>query len=158
MISLRRRFKCRNGLIAHLFLVLFYFAPSFVFASEFTSVCFSENCFYPEIAQTQAEKQKGLMERTRLMQGQGMLFVYDEETRPAFWMKNMRMPLDFLWLDKHGKVVDVQENVRECQSLDCPTLESRLPVQYVLEVSAGEIQKLGVHIGDQATIKLGKTN
>ena len=157
MISLRRRFKCKNGLIAHFVLLVFYFTPSFALASEFASVCFTENCFYPEIARTQAEKQRGLMERVRLLQGQGMLFVYDEEARPAFWMKNMRMPLDFIWLDKQGKVVDVQENVRECQSLDCPTVESRFPAQYVLEVSAGDVQKLEVHLGDQATIKLGET-
>lgn len=153
MINLHRRFKCKNGLIAHFLLFMVYLTPSFARASEFASVCFAENCFYPEIARTQAEKQRGLKERIRLMQGQGMLFVYDAETRPAFWMKNMRISLDFIWLDKRHRVVNLSQNVAVCGGENCPTISSRESAQYVLEVAAGSIEKAGIKIGDQAIIK-----
>lgn len=123
-------------------------------AAEKATVCFMQSCFYPEVARVQSQKQRGLMEREKLPEQGGMIFIYENETRPLFWMKNMRIPLDFIWLDRWGKVVDIRENVPECRIANCPTLESAKPAQYVLEISAGATQKNRIRMGDEAKIQL----
>jgi len=139
-------------------LTSFFFAFGFcgiVFAQA--SVCFDQNCFYPEVAETAAQKQKGLMGRESLAKNEGMLFVYDKNVRPAFWMKNVRMALDFVWLDDQGVVVDLHQDIPPCGET-CPSIVSRHPLKYVLEVTAGTAQKSGIEIGDRAVIKLGVTH
>lgn len=121
-----------------------------------TAVCFGASCFYPEVAQTMSQKEKGLMGRDQLAEDGGMLFVYDQEIRPAFWMKNMRMALDFIWISEKGQVVDIHQEVPPCGQ-DCPSIVSRYPLKYVLEISAGTVEKIGIEIGDHALIKLGET-
>ncbi len=161
MIKLLKRSICDPAVSRKLWFftgALFFVFGLNAYAAGAGSVCFKETCFHPEIARTQAEKQHGLMGRTALAADEGMLFVYEKEVVPVFWMKNMRIPLDFVWLDRQGKTVDLHEAVSACGPGDCPTIASRSPVQYVLEVSAGAIQKSGIKIGDPAAIKLGATN
>lgn len=131
-----------------------FFAKALI-AAEAGSVCFKTVCFYPEIAKVSSEKQRGLMGREKLSETGGMLFVYEREVQPAFWMKNMRIPLDFIWLNSEGRAVAVNENVPACTSSSCPTIESQSPAQYVLEIPAGSIQKFKISLQDQATIKWG---
>ena len=120
------------------------------------SVCFGASCFYPEVAETAPQKQKGLMGRESLAENEGMFFVYDEDVRPAFWMKNMRIALDFVWIDREGRVVDIHQGVPPCGQ-NCPSIVSRQSLRYVLEVPSGAVEKAGIKIGDQALIKLGET-
>jgi len=102
-----------------------------------------------ELAITDAEKQKGLGERDSLAQDNGMLFVYQNKDRYGYWMKGMRFPLDYMWIDGN-RVVDLSSNI------PAPTapgqvpveLAPKVPVDKVLEVNAGMIAKLGVKIGD----------
>lgn len=133
----------------------FYFCPAW--AADTAKVCFNTACFQVEVAESQAEKQRGLMGRDDLPYGGGMLFIYNAEVRPEFWMKNMRMPLDFIWIDGEGKVVDLEENVAACAIGACPTLMTQGFVRYVLEIPAASIHKAGIKIGDQAVIQLGET-
>src|SRR5690606_2260815 len=118
------------------------------------SVCFDGECFYPELAETSEQKQKGLMGREKLEEREGMLFVYDRDIRPAFWMKGMKIPLDFLWLDDGGKVVDLHQDIQPCGE-ECPSIVSRYPLQYVLEIPAGTVSRTGIEIGDTAVINWG---
>ena len=127
---------------------------SIVWAAGMGSVCFKETCFHPEIARTSTEKQRGLMKRRALASNEGMLFVYDREGQPRFWMKNMLMPLDFVWLDGKKRVVGVSENIPACGKGDCPTLSISGSAQYILEVAAGTIKKFGIKMSDQAIIKI----
>lgn len=161
MMSWLRRLACsrQRDCLARLLVLAFFLYFGFIAQAESVgSVCFKETCFQPEIVRTPAEKQRGLMERVRLMPGQGMLFVYEQETSPVFWMKNMRIPLDFVWLDEKYRVVHLNQNVPICRIESCPTISISEPVQYVLEVAAGSIEKSKIKIGDQAIIKLGETN
>ncbi len=145
----------KRGLVPAFFssLLLIAFAGS---AFSQASVCFQEGCFYPEVAKTAVQKQNGLMGRKQLGDAEGMLFVYDSEIRPAFWMKNMLIPLDFVWLDRKGQVVDLHRDVPPCGK-ECPSIVSRAPLTYVLEIPAGTVQKSGIEIGDHAVIQLGET-
>ena len=99
-----------------------------------TEVCFKENCFQVEIADTDEKRERGLMFREELCSDCGMLFVYDEEVKSKFWMKNTLIPLDIIWLDSDLKVVHVA-NAVPCVTEECelygPDLEkgSTLRVQ-----------------------------
>lgn len=96
-----------------------------------------------ELAVTPAEKERGLGYRDSLATDSGMLFVYQNKDRYGFWMKGMKFPLDFIWIDGN-RVVELTENV----ALDAPAFAPRVPVDKVLEVNAGTIEQLGVRTGD----------
>lgn len=161
MIRSRKRLICDLRLKSGLWIIaaaVFFVPGPAAYAAEVGLVCFKETCFRPEIARAQSQKQHGLMNRTGLTREQGMLFIYEKEVQPVFWMKNMLMPLDFIWLNGENRIVDISQNVPACKNENCPTISGREPVQYVLEVSAGSIQKSGIKIGDQAVVKLGEIN
>lgn len=96
-----------------------------------------------ELALTNAEKERGLGYRDSLAAERGMLFVYQNKDRYGFWMKGMRFPLDFIWITGN-KVVDLSQNV----ATNAPPFSPRVPVDKVLEVNAGDIDRLGVKMGD----------
>jgi len=109
-----------------------------------------------EVVKTQAEIQKGLSGRASLAQDKGMLFVYDEPGRYAFWMKGVKFPLDFIWI-RDDKVVDLDLNVPIVKNGQKPTEYMPLnEVNYVLEVNAGFVEKHGIKQGDTVKIKLDK--
>lgn len=95
-----------------------------------------------EVAVTESEKEKGLGNRDRLAADAGMLFVYQNRDRYGFWMKDMRFPLDFIWIDDNT-IVDLSPNIPVPY-----TLAPKVPVNKVLEVNAGTIATLGLTIGD----------
>ncbi len=100
-------------------------------------------------AVTVAQRQQGLSNREHLAPNHGMLFVFDTPDRHGIWMKDMRFPIDILWLDPNGTVVDLQSNV---SPETYPTVFTpKMPAQYVLELPAGFSQNHDVRIG--TTIK-----
>ncbi|MDQ3439435.1 MAG: DUF192 domain-containing protein, partial [Planctomycetota bacterium] len=62
-----------------------------------------------EIANTDATRQRGLMERDSMPADHGMIFVFPEERELGFWMKNTRIPLDIIYLDTGGQIVSVHQ-------------------------------------------------
>ena len=108
--------------------------------------------FNVEVADTNAARARGLGYRDKLGGDCGMLFIFDEKERYTFWMKGMRFPLDFLWID--GKTVaDITEKVPapafETESL--PVYAPRVPVDKILELNAGAVEQLGISVGDTVT-------
>ncbi len=95
------------------------------------------------LAVTQIEKERGLGYRDSLASDAGMLFVYDHPERYGFWMKGMRFPLDFIWINGNT-VADLSQNV----ATNTPAFAPRVPVDKVLEVNAGVVESLGIRIGD----------
>src|SRR3989344_3005166 len=68
-------------------------------------LCFENGkCISIEYAITPEERAGGLMYREVLPENAGMLFVFPEETKQGFWMKNVKFPLDFVWIDKEKKI------------------------------------------------------
>ncbi|MCX6792030.1 MAG: DUF192 domain-containing protein [Candidatus Gottesmanbacteria bacterium] len=101
------------------------------------------------LAVTEAEKEKGLGYRDALAAGSGMLFVYDHPDRYGFWMKGMRFPLDFIWINGN-KVADISQNIPQPvnDTAQPVSLAPKVPADKVLEVNAGVIQSLGIRVGD----------
>ena len=102
-----------------------------------------------ELAVTNEEKQLGLMFRGGMNWDQGMLFVYEEEGIYSFWMKNMRFPLDILWLDREKRIVHIETHVPPCRRSPCPSYSPSNSAQYVLELKAGSVDKNHLELYDK---------
>lgn len=98
-----------------------------------------------EIADSEYETQTGLMYRDAMEENQGMLFIFPEEAMHSFYMKNTKMSLDIVFIDADLKIASFQENTNP---FDETGLSSQVPVQYVLELNAGLIEKWSLKVGD----------
>lgn len=101
-----------------------------------------------EVAATDEARARGLMFRDALREEEGMLFAFDVPRRYGFWMKNVRIPLDIIWLDARRRVVWIVEEAPPCAADPCPTYLPRVEASYVLEVAAGFVRRHGVAAGD----------
>lgn len=102
-----------------------------------------------ELAVTDEERELGLMFRAQIHPDQGMLFVFEQEGYHSFWMKNMKFPLDLLWLDRGKRIIHMESHVPPCQEIPCPSYSPDLPALYVLELKAGSIEEHGLKIYDR---------
>ena len=98
-----------------------------------------------ELARTEAEKERGLMYRTKLPDAQGMLFSWGGVEEPRmFWMRNTCIPLDMMFIARDGTIAGILEQVPtlndEPRGVPCPTA-------YVLEVNAGWSRAHGIQSG-----------
>ncbi|MBU1110180.1 DUF192 domain-containing protein, partial [Patescibacteria group bacterium] len=82
----------------------------------------------------------------------GMLFVYTDDAVRTFWMKNTYIPLDIIWLDSGKEVVYIARNVQPCGVGDCPSIDPGVAARYVLEVDAGEAQKMNLQVGNEFSL------
>lgn len=108
--------------------------------------------FSVELATDGASRQHGLMMRTTLAPDHGMLFVFPYTEPQAFWMKNTLIPLDILYFGADRRLVSMQLDVPPCKADPCTTYPSDAPARYVLELSAGAAQRIGVRHGDELKI------
>lgn len=107
-----------------------------------------------ELAVSDAERAKGLMHREKINPDQGMLFVFEHAGNHAMWMKNMLIPLDFLWLDREQRIVHIEENIPPCERDPCPSYASEISAMYVLELKAGSIKRNGLKLYDKVDFVL----
>jgi uncharacterized membrane protein (UPF0127 family) len=103
-----------------------------------------------EVADNVFERARGLMYRTALGVNRGMLFVYPQEQRLSFWMKNTLIPLSIAYIDSKRRIVDIQD----MKPLDDepPSYVSADPAQYALEVNRGFFEEWGVKVGDRVEL------
>ena len=102
-----------------------------------------------EIANTETQREYGLMHRTNLDENQGMLFIYPKTERQGVWMKNTLLELDVLFLSEQGRVSEILENLQPCRKAPCPIYISTTKVQYMLEVPAGFSVNHGIEPGQE---------
>ena len=116
-------------------------------------VIVGETAFPMELAITIAEQIQGLSDRSSLAPGTGMLFVYEQESKLTFWMKDMHFPLDMVWIGVDCTVVDITLNApppEPDQTLEeLPLFAPGVPAQFVLEINAGEANLVGLATGDR---------
>lgn len=116
-------------------------------------VQFPQGIIHAEVAASPLKHAAGLSARSSLAPDSGMLFVFATPQEPAFWMKGMRFPLDFVWL-RNNTVVSLNENVSIPKNMfDFNIIQPNQSVDMVLEVNVGTIQKLGIHEGDRVEIQ-----
>ena len=98
-----------------------------------------------EIAESDYERETGLMYRESMQEKQGMLFIEDQFKVQNFYMKNTQIPLDLIFIGDNLKIVSFQENA---VPFDESSLSSQVPARYILEVNAGLAEKWRLEVGD----------
>jgi len=107
-----------------------------------------------EIADTKELRALGLSGRKELGDYQGMLFIMDEEDTHSFWMKDMEIELDLLYINTQGKIVDIFENQKPCTSTFCPTIQSPYESKYILEVIGGFVETNRIDVGNEVIFNI----
>ncbi|MFB6262006.1 MAG: DUF192 domain-containing protein [Bradymonadaceae bacterium] len=102
--------------------------------------------FHVELAESEAERHRGLMYRPEIASGWGMLFVYRRAAPRTFWMKNTYIPLDMIFIDGDGRIVEIIESA-EPQTTRPRHCES--PARFVLEVEGGTAARIGLSKGQR---------
>jgi hypothetical protein len=101
--------------------------------------------FTVEVATTPGQMEQGLMFRRSMAPDAGMIFDFKQPVPAAMWMKNTLIPLDMLFVDQGGHVVNIRERAVP-QSLD--TIGAASPVRAVVELNGGTAARLGIKPGD----------
>jgi len=107
--------------------------------------------FKVEIADTDERRALGLMYRTSLPADAGMLFDFKHDQDVAMWMRNTRIPLDMLFIDRAGRIVNIAQRAVPYSEA---TISSAAPVLAVLELNGGTAARLGLKAGDQVIYPL----
>ena len=130
-------------LILNFFLISFY-----TFSDEKIEVSiYNKNItFNVEIAKTIEERRTGLMYRKKLLNNEGMLFIFPREKIIQLWMKNTYIPLDVIFISENKVIVDIKKNM---EKLSETIVKSKVKSRYALEFNAGLINKLDIKIGDK---------
>lgn len=100
-----------------------------------------------EVADTFFKKYTGLSNRKKLANDRGMIFMFGWPGKHDFCMRQMKFPLDFIWL-RGNEVVDLRENVPIPKSSKLELIISKAKSNKVIELNAGEIAKNSIKIGD----------
>ena len=101
-----------------------------------------EGTFHLRLAVSEAERTRGLGGVEKLAGNEGMFFIFPEDAPHAIWMKDMRIPIDILWLSHDFSIVDARENVSPDSF---PAIFSpRTPARFVVELPAGAVRTFGI--------------
>ncbi len=104
-----------------------------------------------EVVRTPEQWSLGLGGRTSIPKGYGMLFVFPKADRYSFWMKDMLVPIDIVWLSDNGTIVGIEESVLP-ETYPDTSYTAPKPVHLVLEMRAGESRARGYQVGDRITL------
>lgn len=127
--------------------------------SNSMQVQINQTTYNLEVATTPSQQATGLMYRTEMASNQGMLFIFDSAQVRAFYMKNTLIPLDIIFLDQNKSVLNIAKNVPPCQQVvqdqsDCPLYYSQGAAKYVIELNAGQTDKINLQPGQIVNLEL----
>lgn len=107
-----------------------------------------------EIADNDEERARGLMWRDSVPENTGMLFIYPEDIDAVFWMKNMKVPIDMIFITSQKTVDTIHHSVPPCLAdQTCARYSSEGLVRYILEVRAGYAKENNIQIGDNISFE-----
>ncbi|MFC3072704.1 DUF192 domain-containing protein [Shinella pollutisoli] len=104
------------------------------------------HAFVVELAVTPRQREQGLMNRHEMAQDHGMLFAFGETRQVLMWMKNTYLPLDMLFIGGDGRIRTIRENA---EPLSEAIIDSKVPVDFVLELNGGTVKRLGIRTGNR---------
>jgi len=101
------------------------------------------------LSTTPESQAKGLAIKDSLEETEGMLFIFESPQKYSFWMKDMKFPIDIIWINSAGKIVHIENNLQPCIFLlPCPSYTPKDDSLYVLEVVSNFTNKFNINIGD----------
>jgi uncharacterized protein len=143
---------CKLFIVLAIFLICFaYFTKTKISTTETNSNYKNLYLEFIEIAKTPEELKTGLMNRESLCQKCGMLFIFTNEGKKSFWMKNTKIPLDIIYVNEQDTVIKIHKDTTPFQTH--PTYNSGKPAKYVLEVNAGYSKKIDLKVNDKIDIQ-----
>lgn len=98
------------------------------------------------------DQMRGMMFRDALAKDRGMLFVHTADETHPYWMYQVRIPLDIIWMDHSRRIVEISANAPPCPTApahDCPSFGGHEKSRYVLELAGGGAALYGLKMGDQ---------
>lgn len=98
------------------------------------------------------DQMRGMMFRDALAQDRGMLFVHTADENHPYWMYQVRIPLDMIWMNHERRIVEISANAPPCPSKsarECPSFGGHEKSRYVLELAGGAAEIYGLHVGDR---------
>jgi hypothetical protein len=105
-----------------------------------------------EIADTEEERQVGLMHREFLPDDAGMIFLFEEEITGGFWMKNTLIPLSIAFANGDGEILRILD-MEPCEADPCEIYDPGVAYESALEVNQGAFASWGVEEGDLLTLE-----
>lgn len=112
---------------------------------------FAGKTFQVRVARSDKDLQIGLSKTASLSENQGMLFVFKTKSKYGFWMRDMKFPIDVIFIDDN-KVVDIKKNFKPSSDNNIASLEIYKPkadANYVLEVNEGLADKYNIKEGNK---------
>lgn len=108
----------------------------------------NNHTFQLTVARSIEEKEIGLSKTTSLFQNQGMIFLFEKPDYYAFWMKNMKLPIDIIFIN-NDRIVTIRTNLQPPKQEESPIIYTPLkPADKVLEIQAGLSEKYNFKNGD----------
>ncbi len=129
------------------------FLLSLVFAFETQSILVKDISLKVEVADSDAERSQGMMYRKTWGNIDGMLFVFPQERKLSFWMKNTLLPISIGFFSAQKILVDIQDMQVLGPEQKPKNYESRAPAKYALEVPKGWFEKNKVGLGSRLKLK-----
>jgi uncharacterized membrane protein (UPF0127 family) len=120
-------------------------------APKFKIIKINQKEILVEIADNKLKRKMGLSGRDFLPENQGMIFIFDKPDYYSFWMKNMKFPIDIIWVDENWQIIDITEKISP-ESFP-KSFQPKKPIKYVIEVNAGFVEKNNIKIGDKINFK-----
>ena len=123
------------------------------------NITVNDQILIADISATPEQRTKGLSVKDTLAENEAMLFVFDVEAEHRFWMKDMKFPIDIIWISSDKIVVDIEHNLQPCDlGIFCSTYEPEGDSLYVLETVGGFAGKYRVVKGTPVEFELNPQN
>jgi uncharacterized membrane protein (UPF0127 family) len=104
-----------------------------------------------EIAETEGQRERGLMGRTTLEEDAGMIFIWLEDISSGFWMKDTTLRLSIAFISARGEIVRTFD-MEPCTADPCPVYDPHTQYRMALEVRQGALDRLGARVGDRVRL------
>jgi uncharacterized membrane protein (UPF0127 family) len=129
------------------FLALNYLLP------KTPRIAINGHTFNLYLAETSQEQEIGLAKYKSIGLNQGMIFIFNRPDYYSFWMKDMKFPIDIIFISGN-KVVDVFQKVPVSPDENLPVYTTKAKADKVLEINAGLAKKDNIKIGDEVKLNL----
>ena len=106
-----------------------------------------------DVADTDALRTKGLSGRSGIGSDEAMLFLFDRDGSWPIWMKDMKFPIDIIWINSKNKIVHIERNV-EPDGEPHTQYRSEEPARYVLEVASGQVKQANISVGQSVKFNI----
>lgn len=120
-----------------------------------SSVKIKDLIIHVDLAITSDQQAKGLSIKNTLNDSEGMLFPFNTPGEYAFWMKDMKFPIDIIWINSNHEIVHIEKNLQPCIFfLLCNSYSPHANSKYVLEVNSNYTTKNNITVGDKVSFNI----